>query len=90
VDVDGVSVPSVIATAFNDPRKDKKPFTYFQGGKAPDLSASRPSVLRNSHTTTTTFGIPKVLPLFSDTEEDSTAMPVSHLQYNSPLPLYSK
>uniref|UniRef100_A0A914VCV5 Zasp-like motif domain-containing protein n=1 Tax=Plectus sambesii TaxID=2011161 RepID=A0A914VCV5_9BILA len=90
VDVDGQSVPSVLANAFNDPSKTKKPFTYFEGGRAPDLSENRPSAVRKSHTITTTIGIPKVLPLFSKAEEEAPTMPVAHLQYNSPLPLYSK
>lgn len=86
-----------------DPRKDKKPFSYFTGGSAPDLSEKpAPSLVRKTNTSSTATHVhhPKVLPIVSDAEleaeerrsqsRNQEAMPLTHIQYNDPIGLYSK
>ena len=72
--------PAALASAFG---KEKKPFTYTKEG-APDLSTDcRPSAVRRSQTKSPCPPVPRVLPIVPDEEK------MQHLQYNTPMPLYS-
>lgn len=69
ITIDGEEVPRALATAFNNPRKDKKPFSYFTGGQAPDLTNKpSPKSVRKSNPPVYIPGAPKVLPIVSDEE----------------------
>ncbi|VDP04954.1 unnamed protein product, partial [Soboliphyme baturini] len=82
-------------------KRDKKPFTYFSGGKAPDLSGRpSPSIIRKTNTLTGGPQVPRTLPIVPDLQYSENPSPqqqpakdmatLTHQQYNSPMALYSK
>lgn len=69
ITIDGEEVPRALASEFSNPRKDKRPFSYFVGGQAPDLTNKpSPKSVRKSNPHLNVPVTPKVLPIVSDEE----------------------
>ncbi|VDK35551.1 unnamed protein product [Gongylonema pulchrum] len=92
--VEGVAVPAVLASSFNDPNPGRRPFSYTKRlplcaqAQVTAALASSASTLAATASTAAALGlhsphllVSKVLP-----EE---AMP-SNIQYNTPMPIYSR
>uniref|UniRef100_A0A915BLH6 ZM domain-containing protein n=1 Tax=Parascaris univalens TaxID=6257 RepID=A0A915BLH6_PARUN len=80
--VEGVAVPKALALSFADPKK--RPFSYSKPLPPSAQPASRPRTFR--------VPFPRVLPILPPEEQpvpSPSDMP-SNIQYNTPMPIYSR